>query len=96
MRSGLSSGSAAVKGLDTGDMCAVGAGARGESGVTVEQAVRHRAAGRTGGDRFDAVDQCALVAVRKPQQDRGDIAGGQARDRVAGTNATPDRVDTRA
>ena len=82
MRSGFSRGSAAAKRLDAGEVGAVGAGARREFGMAIEQncdiAPLHGC-----GDRLDAVDQRPLVALLEPQQHGGDVAGVQGRVEVA-------------
>ena len=63
--------------VDAGQMRAVGAGARDQIGMAVDQQRRafvlHDRAQRLG-----AVDQRALVGVGKAQQHGGDVAGGQA------------------
>ena len=62
------------KGLDAGQMRAIGAGARHDAGAVVEEqcdiAPLHGL-----GQNFGAVDQRALVGLGKAQQHRGNIAG---------------------
>ena len=76
MRSGLRVAERGVEGFDAGKMRAVGAGARDEFGMAVDEECRVPVL-HDGRERLDAIDQAALVGIRKPQQHRGDVAGGK-------------------
>ena len=70
------------KRLDARKMRAIGARARRNLGVAIDEecdiATLHQR-----GRRFDAVDQGALVALGQPHKHRGDIGGSQCRFKCA-------------
>jgi hypothetical protein len=63
-------------------MCAVGIGTADDVRAIVEEQ-RDLAALHGGGDRLGAIDQATLIAIREPQQYRGDIAGAERRVELA-------------
>ncbi len=80
-----------IEGLDADEMRAIGARARHEVRVTVEDEGRALVL-RDRGKRLDAVDQAALVGRLEPQQHGGNVGAGECRGEVTGkTLSIPNR-----
>ena len=84
--------------VDTGEMRAVGAGARDQIGMAVEQQRRVLVL-HDRRERLGAIDQRALVRVGQPQQHRGDIGASERRGKAFGKRrrigqraASPDKA----